>query len=71
MRTVPTGNGYSVIVSNQEYRLLRSIAAKGRVKPESLDEFYCELAEKLYSRGVLNKAEIDGEEYFIPVAKEL
>lgn len=71
MRTVPSSNGYSIIVSNQEYRLLRNISARGKVDPSTLEEFYQELAEKLHSRGVLNKTQIDGVEYFTPVTKEL
>lgn len=70
MRSVSTGNGYAIIVSNQEYRLIRNISARGKVSTESLDEFHCELADKLYSRGLLNKVQDGDEEFYTPVNKE-
>lgn len=69
MRSVDTKNGYSVIVSNEEYSLIKRIDAKIQVPVESLNEYYQELGEKLYSRGVLNKEENDGTEYFVSMKR--
>lgn len=69
MRTVDTKNGYSVIVSNEEYRLIKKVDANIQVPVESLSEYYQELGEKLYSRGVLNKVENDGTEYFVSMKR--
>lgn len=69
MRSVDTNKGYSVIVSNEEYRLIKKVDANIRVPVDSLDEYYQELGEKLYSRGVLNKVENDGTEYFVSMKR--
>ncbi|AMM43860.1 virion structural protein [Pectobacterium phage vB_PcaM_CBB] len=69
MRSVDTKNGYSVIVSNEEYRLIKKVDANIQVPVESLSEYYQELGEKLYSRGVLNKVENDGTEYFVSMKR--
>ncbi|AQW88819.1 putative structural protein [Erwinia phage pEa_SNUABM_50] len=69
MRAVDTKNGYSVIVSNEEYRLIKKIDANIKVPVESLSEYYQELGEKLYSRGVLNKEENDETEYFVSIKR--
>ena len=69
MRSVDTKNGYSIIVSNEEYRLIKKIDANIRVPVDSLDEYYQELGSKLVSRGVLNIDE-DGEtEYFVSIKR--
>lgn len=70
MRTISTANGYSVIVSNQEYTLIRHITAKGKVLNDSLEEYYQELAEKLANRGLLNKVQDGDEIFFVPIKKE-
>ncbi|AFC21741.1 virion structural protein [Cronobacter phage vB_CsaM_GAP32] len=69
MRSVDTNKGYSVIVSNEEYRLIKKVDANIRVPVDSLDEYYQELGEKLYSRGVLNKVENNGTEYFVSMKR--
>lgn len=69
MRSVDTKNGFSIIVSNEEYRLIKKIDANIQVPVESLNEYYQELGEKLYSRGVLNKEEHDGTEYFVSMKR--
>ncbi len=69
MRSVDTNNGYSIIVSNEEYRLIKKVEANIEVPVESLDLYYQELGEKLYSRGVLNKVENDGTEYFVSMKR--
>lgn len=69
MRSVDTKNGYSVIVSNEEYRLIKKVDANIQVPVQSLSEYYQELGEKLYSRGVLNKVENDGTEYFVSMKR--
>lgn len=69
MRSVDTKNGYSVIVSNEEYRLIKKVDANIQVPVQSLSEYYQELGEKLYSRGVLNKVESDGTEYFVSMKR--
>lgn len=63
-------NGFSVVVSNQEYTLIRKVIAKGRILEDELEEFYQELGNKLYRRGVLNKIKHGDDYYFIPVDKE-
>lgn len=69
MRSVDTKNGYSIIVSNEEYRLIKKVDANIQVPVESLSEYYQELGEKLYSRGVLNKVDRDGTEYFVSMKR--
>lgn len=69
MRSVDTKNGFSIIVSNEEYRLIKKVDANIQVPVESLSEYYQELGEKLYSRGVLNKVENDGTEYFVSMKR--
>jgi hypothetical protein len=69
MRSVDTKNGYSIIVSNEEYRLLKKIDANIRVDVESLGEYYQELGYKLVSRGVLNIDEDGDTEYFVSIKR--
>lgn len=69
MRSVDTKNGYSIIVSNEEYRLLKKIDANIRVDVESLGEYYQELGYKLVSRGVLNIDEDGDSEYFVSIKR--
>ena len=69
MRSVDTKNGYSIIVSNEEYRLIKKVDANIEVPLDSLNEYYQELGEKLYSRGVLNKVEKDGTDYFVSIKR--
>ncbi|BEH88143.1 hypothetical protein [Klebsiella phage phiKp_21] len=57
MRSIKTDNGYSIILSNEEYSLYRKIKARKKIHEESLPEYYQELANKLVSRGVLDKTE--------------
>lgn len=70
MRLAKNEHGFSVIVSNEEYRVLRKIKSLGRVKVEIVPDYYQELADKLVSRGVLNKEEFDEEEYYTPVKEK-
>lgn len=67
MRLAKNEFGISVMVSNEEYRVLRKIKSLGKVKIDRVPDYYQELSDKLVSRGVLNKEEIDGEEYYIPI----
>lgn len=69
MRSVDTKNGYNIIVSNEEYRLIKKVDANIKIPVQSLDEYYQELGEKLYSRGVLNKIENNGTEYFVSIKR--
>lgn len=69
MRSVGTQNGYSVIVSNEEYRLIKKIDANIKVPASSLQEYYQELADKLVSRGVLNREENDDEVYYVSIKR--
>ncbi|SOK58566.1 hypothetical protein [Yersinia phage fHe-Yen9-04] len=69
MRAVDTKNGYSIIVSNEEYRLIKKVDANIKVPIESLSEYYQELGEKLFSRGVLNKEEDGDTEYFLSIKR--
>lgn len=70
MRTRQTDQGYSVIVSNEEYKLLRKIDAHGSLPAEYLDEYYRELGEKLCSRSLLNKVQKEGKEYFVSLKRK-
>ena len=68
MRTVQNVNGHSTIVSNEEYTLIQKIKARKIVPEETRNEQYQELADKLVSRGVLNKEPNDeGVEVYSPV----
>ena len=69
MRSVDTKNGYCIIVSNEEYRLVKKIDANIEMPVEYFGEYFQELGEKLYSRGVLNKVEKDGTEYFVSIKR--
>lgn len=57
MRSIKTDKGYSIILSNEEYSLYRKIKAKSKVSEDALPEFYQEMADKLVSRGVLDKSD--------------
>lgn len=70
MRIAMNEHGFSVMVSNEEYRILRKIKSLGRVKVELVPDYYQDMADKLVSRGVLNKEEFDEEEYYIPVKEK-
>ncbi|EMR6005919.1 hypothetical protein WJW27_002619 [Escherichia coli] len=59
MRTVLNVHGHNTIVSNEEYKLLQKIKARGTVPVEKVNEYYQELANKMVSRGVLHKIEND------------
>lgn len=69
MRSVDTKNGFTIIVSNEEYRLIKKIDANVEMPVEYFGEYWQELGEKLYSRGVLNKIEKDGTEYFVSIKR--
>ncbi len=64
MRSVDTNSGFSIIVSNAEYSLVKAITKRGKVPVSSLGDYYQELGEKLYSRGALCKITEDGTDYF-------
>ena len=68
MRTV-NNNGFSTIVSNEEYALIRKIKAKGKVLEDYFNEYYQELCYKLISRGLLDIIESDGKNYFVVKGK--
>lgn len=69
MRSVGTNKGFSIIVSNEEYRLLKKVDANIEVQVDYFGEYYQELGEKLVSRGVLNKVDKDGTEYFVSIKR--
>lgn len=70
MRMAKSLSGFSVVVSNQEYALIRKVIASKKLPLDNLDEYHQELGNKLYRRGVLDKVTSHDEEYFIPVIKE-
>ena len=71
MRTVHNALGYSVIVSNEEYLLLKKIHQRKSVKMDSIKEYYQEMADKLISRGVLDVEENEeGEFFYIPIGRK-
>ena len=67
MRMTTNMYGHSTMVSNEEYSVLKKIKARGKVPVQSINEYYSEVGEKLVSRGVLNKVQIEGTEYFVPI----
>lgn len=67
MRIAKSEFGVSVMVSNEEYRVIRKIKSLGRVNRDMVPEYYQEIADKLVSRGVLNRIEIGDKEYYEPV----
>lgn len=67
MRMTKSEFGHSVMVSNEEYAVLKKIRARGKVPVLGIQEYYREVADKLVSRGVLNIHEEDGEEYYVPI----
>lgn len=69
MRTRQTGLGYSVIVSNEEFRLLKKIDACGSFAVDELGEYYQELGEHLYSKSLLNKGNKNGRDYFVSLKR--
>lgn len=70
MRLAKNEFGISIMVSNEEYKILRKIMSMGKVKVDVVPEYYQELSDKLVSRGVLNKIEIDDEEFYIPIKEK-
>lgn len=70
MRLAKNEFGISVMVSNEEYRILRKIKSMGKVKVDLVPDYYQELSDKLVSRGVLNRVEIDDEEYYVPIKEK-
>ncbi len=70
MRTRETDQGYTVIVSNAEYMLLRKIDSRHYIPVDDLDEYYQEMGEKLYSKSLLNKVQKDGKEYFVSLKRK-
>lgn len=68
MRTVQNVHGHNTMVSNEEYSVYLKIKASGSVQTERLNEYYQEMADKMVSRGVLNKEEKeDGTEVYTTV----
>lgn len=67
MRMAKSEFGHSVMVSNEEYAVLKKIKARGKVPVLGIQEYYQEIGDKLVSRGVLNKVEENGEEFYIPI----
>lgn len=68
MRTVQNVHGHNTMVSNEEYSVYLKIKASGSVQSERLNEYYQEMADKMVSRGVLNKEEKDdGTEVYTTV----
>ena len=70
MRMTKSEFGHSVMVSNEEYAVLKKIQARGKVKVLGIQEYYQEVADKLVSRGVLNIIEDNGEEYYVPIRRK-
>lgn len=69
MRSVGTNKGFTIIVSNEEYRLVKKIDANIEMPVDYFGEYYQELGDKLVSRGILNKVEKDGTEYFVSIKR--
>lgn len=69
MRLAKNEFGISVMISNEEYLLLKKIKARGKIKALDTKEYYQEMADKLVSRGLLNKEDIDNEEYYMPLKR--
>lgn len=68
MRTVQNVHGHNTMVSNEEYSVYLKIKASGSVQTKRLNEYYQEMADKMVSRGVLNKEEKeDGTEVYTTV----
>lgn len=67
MRMTKSEFGHSVMISNEEYSVLKKIKARGKVPVHSIQEYYQEIADKLVSRGVLNKVEENGDEFYLPI----
>jgi|AGFS01.1.fsa_nt_gi hypothetical protein len=67
MRLARSEHGVSVMVSNEEHRVLQKIRSMGRVKRDLVPEYYQEIADRLVSRGVLNRLEINDNEYYAPI----
>lgn len=67
MRMAQSEFGHSVMVSNEEYAVLKKIHARGKVPVLGIQEYYREVADKLVSRGVLNIIEDNGEEFYVPI----
>lgn len=69
MRTVEIPGGYSILVSNDEYRLIKKVNANIKLPVESLEPYYQELGDKLVLRGVLNKENENSTDYFVSLKR--
>lgn len=68
MRLVHNVHGHNTMVSNEEYKLLKKIKARNSVPVDTVNEYYQELADKMVSRGVLNKEQDkEGNDVYLPV----
>lgn len=66
MRYINTVNNFGMIVSNDEYDLIKKIKAHGKYPVNKLSEFYIELGDRLCSKGgVIDKVEEGDEEFFV------
>lgn len=69
MRLAKNEFGVSIMVSNEEYLLIKKINARGKVAADGIQEYYKDMAEKLVSRGLLNMEEDGDEIYFTGIKR--
>lgn len=56
MRTTENIHGCSVMVSSDEYNLLKRMNEAHSIKESELSPFYQEVAEKMYRKSVLHRS---------------
>lgn len=69
MRLTKNEFGISIMVTNEEYLLIKKINARGKVASDGIQEYYQDMAEKLVARGLLNKEEENDEIYFTGIKR--
>lgn len=70
MRTAKNNNGIDVMISTEEYNLLRKILAKKEVPKSSMSGYDERLADGLLRRGVLGYRLDEGEVVYLNIQKD-
>lgn len=70
MRMTKNIYGHSVMVSNEEYSVLKKIKERGKLPALKIQEYYRTVADKLVSRGVLNKVHEDGKDFYEAIGSD-
>lgn len=70
MRTAKNNNGVDVMISTEEYKLLRKILANNEIPKSKMSEYDDHIAENLLRRGVLDYRLDNGEVVYKNIQKD-